>query len=213
MQTLTTQRSIAVMLAVAFVMLAAAPIAAQEEENPYENAVLLSANLVSPIVGIYTGSVEFGVTPDMSVFLQPEYFNFRWSLVSVILGAIEPEFRDYDFNITMLGGRVGLHYFIDGVHDGFFVGGNAGYSRVGFRFEGRQVRGNAYSAAARGGYRLIYGPVALTPYGELGVNYLSLDYRELFEDLGLDDAVIREFVQRSFGITWGIGLSIALALY
>ncbi len=197
----------------AFAVLVAAPAAAQAEENEYENAVLLSANLLSPIVGVYTGSVEFGVSPDVSVFIQPAYFNLRWSLLWVLFEALEPELRNVDLNVTSIGGAAGAHYFPDGVHDGFFVGPGLAYSRLRLRYEGRQGTGSNFYGGVRGGYRFIAGPIAITPLAELGLTYSTIDYRAFFADLGLSDAELRALFGRRFGISWGLGISFALALY
>ncbi len=201
------------MLVVAVAILVAAPVAAQAEENPYENAVLLSANLLSPIVGVYTGSVEFGVSPDVSVFIQPAYFNLRWSLLWLLVEALEPELRDVDFNVTSIGGAAGAHYFPNGVHDGFFVGPGLAYSRLRLRYEGREATGNSFYGGVRGGYRFIAGPIAITPLAELGLTYSTVDYRVFFADLGLSEAELQLLFGRRFGISWGLGISFALALY
>ncbi len=209
---LRNRRIVIVVLVLA--ALAASPGYAQTADvNPHRNAILVSANLLAPIVGIYTGSVEFPVAANISAFVQPEYFNFRWSVPWLVAVAIEPELADFDFNMTSLGGRVGVHYFPKRVHDGFLVGGSFGYSRVTFRYEGIQVGGNAFQVMARGGYRAILGPVALTPFVELGMNLFTADYRDLFADLGLDDDMLESLIERQFGFAFGLGVSIALALY
>jgi hypothetical protein len=209
-----------VALALVIGALAASPLTAQTvEENPHRDAVLVSANLLAPIVGIYTGSVESAVAPNLSVFVQPEYFNFRWSVPWFLLVTLDPELKDFDFNMTLVGGRAGVHYFPGRVHDGFFVGGSVGYARMTFRYEEIRVPSDAFRVMARGGYRVILGQVALTPFAELGVNLLMTDFTDLYARLGLDeipfleDEMLDFLVARQFGFAFGLGISIALALY
>ncbi|MFW6362302.1 MAG: hypothetical protein ACOC0D_00525 [Spirochaeta sp.] len=54
------------------------PVSAQEtpeETNPNADTKLVSVNLLGPIFGLYTGSVEFPVSENLTVALQPEYMN------------------------------------------------------------------------------------------------------------------------------------------
>ena len=211
---LNNRRIWIVVLAVVLTALAVSPVSAQPaDENPHRNAVLVSANLLAPIVGVYTGSVEFPVAPNISLFVQPEYFNFRWSVAWLVLVAIDPELSDFDFNVTSFGGRAGVHYFPNRVHDGLFVGVNAGYARMTFRYQEPQVDGNAFQGMVRGGYRAILGRVALTPYAEIGGTFFGADLTDLFADLELEDDMMENLVERQFGLAFGLGISIALALY
>ncbi len=209
-----TRRGWIITMAVVLTALTAPPIFARPAEaNPHRNAILISANPLAPIVGVYTGSVELPVAPNLSLFVQPEYFNVRWSLAWLVLAAIEPDLANFDFNVTSFGGRAGAHYFPNRVHDGLFVGVNAGYARMTFRYEARRINGNAFQGMVRGGYRAILGRVALTPYAEIGGTFLAADLTDLFADLELDDDILENLVERQFGLAFGLGISIALALY
>ncbi|AFG36557.1 hypothetical protein [Spirochaeta africana] len=207
------KKTILILLAMALLAMAALPAAAEEPENPHANTVLVAVNPFGPIIGLYTGSVEFPITRDMTVVVEPEYFNFRASLVALLLDAANDEdWDELDFNIVSYGGRVGINFFPEQVHNGLLVGGSLGYARTQFSFEGTSVFTNTVQVGGRVGYRFIFDFLALTPFAELNLSRITADVGEIYDDLGIEDEFVQNRIESAYGVNFRFGLAFALAL-
>ncbi|MFW5801386.1 MAG: hypothetical protein ACOCVC_05105 [Spirochaeta sp.] len=192
------------------------PVSAQEtpeETNPNADTKLVSVNLLGPIFGLYTGSVEFPVSENLTVALQPEYMNFQYSLTGLILQAtLEEEWESYNFNVVSYGGQVALNYFPEGVHNELFFGGYGGYAHMDIQMYDIAVSTQLIQGGARVGYRRVFDFLALTPYAQVGFGLSTTDASELYAELGIaNDPALQTAIDNSFGFSYGFGVSIAIA--
>lgn len=97
----------------------ALPLMAQEDKPAKEGAVLVAPNLVGPLIGLYSANVEFATDEQMSVEIQPSYYNFA---ASPILGTFA---KDSGFSLWFASCKVGVNYYINKVFTGGFVGAYA----------------------------------------------------------------------------------------
>ena len=191
--------------------LVAVPGMAQTAED---KTTVVGLNLLGPVVGLYSGSFEQAIDDDLSIFVIPTYFNAKAGIFDALASVAAIKREDYD--IWFISVAAGVNYFLNGAAPtGVFAGAwlqpGYGYARfagsaldrdLGETLEGSTV---ILSAGAHVGYRLIWGPVAITP--RVGISYqLSLD-----EVSGFDTRMRSLVANVNTGLRfpWGIDLGIA----
>jgi hypothetical protein len=179
-----------------------------------DKTTVVGLNLLGPVVGLYSGSFEQAIDDDLSIFVIPTYFNAKAGIFDALASVAAIKREDYD--IWFISVAAGVNYFVNGAAPtGVFAGAwlqpGYGYARfegsaldhdLGETLEGSTV---ILSAGAHVGYRLIWGPVAITP--RVGISYqLSLD-----EVSGFDTQMRSLVANVNTGLRfpWGIEVGIA----
>ena len=191
--------------------LVAVPGMAQTAED---KTTVVGLNLLGPVVGLYSGSFEQAIDNDLSIFVIPTYFNAKAGIFDALASVVAIKREDYD--IWFISVAAGVNYFVNGAAPtGVFAGAwlQPGYGYA--RFEGSALERDLgetlegstviLSAGAHVGYRLIWGPVAITP--RVGISYqLSLD-----EVSGFNTQMRSLVANVNTGLRfpWGIDLGIA----
>ena len=173
---------------------------------------LIGLNLLGPIVGIYSGSLELSLNDEWSVFVVPTYFNVKASLIGVLIESAGADREDYD--LWSLSGKIGVNYFLtDPAPLGLFVGAWADPGYLHGRFEDTAVAGSeritvdsiVIGAGVHVGYRVLLGPVAIAPHVGAAYHHVFTEAEGVSEDL---KSTVSEAFSR-FSIPWGIDLTIA----
>ena len=215
------RRLATVLLIVGGVAIASSGAAEKPAERPAlkEPSTVVGVNLLGPVLGLYSGSLEHSVGDALSLFVIPSYYNLKFGILDPFAlseGWIERD--DYDFRVVSIS--VGANYFINhGAPSGLFVGAliEPGYysgqvrgSALDPNFNGvsLDLEGYVITAAAHVGYRLIWDRVTVTP--RVGVGYqFSLDsmlVTSVSDDMGL---VLRGFLDNGWLLPWGIDIGVA----
>ena len=179
-----------------------------------DKTTVVGLNLLGPVVGLYSGSFEQAIDNDLSIFVIPTYFNAKAGIFDALASVVAIKREDYD--IWFISVAAGVNYFVNGAAPtGVFAGAwlQPGYGYA--RFEGSALERDLgetlegstviLSAGAHVGYRLIWGPVAITP--RVGISYqLSLD-----EVSGFNTQMRSLVANVNTGLRfpWGIDLGIA----
>ena len=175
-------------------------------------AGLIGLNLIGPIFGIYSGSLELSLDDEWSVFVVPTYFNVKASLIGALIESAGVDRDDYD--LWSLSGAIGVNYFLtDPAPIGLFVGAWVDPGYLHGRFEGDAVADGepltvdsfVVGAGAHVGYRVLLGPVALTPRVGAAYHHVFTEAKGVSEEL--ESTVSAAFSR--FSIPWGIDLTIA----
>ncbi|MDE0228130.1 MAG: hypothetical protein OXJ62_04660 [Spirochaetaceae bacterium] len=182
-------------------------------EGPSATGVF-GLNLFGPLVGIYSGSLEVALDEDWSLFVVPTYFNAKGSLLGALfeIAGVEPE----DYELWSISGALGANYFLtDRAPVGLFVGGSVepGYLYATFKdsalededADNLEVNTFKIGGGVHVGYRVLLGPVAITPRAGLAYHYLDTDADGISGDL--ERTASAAFSGFSFG--WGLDLGIA----
>ena len=191
--------------------LVAVPGMAQTAED---KATVVGLNLLGPVVGLYSGSFEQAIDNDLSIFVIPTYFNAKAGIFDALASFADIQPEDYD--IWFISVAAGVNYFVNGAAPtGVFAGAwlQPGYGYA--RFEGSALDPDfdetfedstvTLSAGAHVGYRLIWGPVAITP--RVGISYqLALDEVSGFHP---NMRSLADNVNTGLRFPWGIDLGIA----
>ena len=183
------------------------------DEGPAATGVF-GLNLFGPIVGIYSGSLELALHEDWSMFLVPTYFNAKGSLLGALIeiGGVEED----DYELWSISGALGANYFLtDRAPVGLFVGGSVepGYLYASFEdtaLEEEQAEKLVVDTFKIGGgvhvgYRVLWGPVAITPRAGLAYHYLFAEAAGLNEDLERASSAALS------GFSFGLGLDLGIA--
>ena len=175
-------------------------------------AGLIGLNLIGPIFGVYSGSLELSLDDEWSVFVVPTYFNVKASLIGALIESAGVDRDDYD--LWSLSGAIGVNYFLtDPAPIGLFVGAWVDPGYLQGRFENSAVAGGepltvdsfVVGAGAHVGYRVLLGPVALTPRIGAAYHHVFTEAEGVSEEL--ESTVSAAFSR--FSIPWGIDLTIA----
>ena len=171
-------------------------------------------NLFGPLVGIYSGSLEIALDEEWSVFVVPTYFNAKGSLLGALfeIAGVEPE----DYELWSISGALGANYFLtDRAPVGLFVGGSVepGYLYATFKdsalededADNLEVNTFKIGGGVHVGYRVLLGPIAITPRAGLAYHYLTTEAAGISADL--ERTASAAFSGFSFG--WGLDLGIA----
>ena len=146
------------MLVAAGIIATAVPGLAQEK--PVSGIV--GVNLVGPLFGVYSGSLELALDHHWSITVVPTYFNAKGSLVGALIEVVGVDPDDYE--LWSLVGAVGVHYFPTAPSPiGLFVGVSLEPGYLHARFQSSTVDAVQIGARAHFGYRVLWGPVAITP--------------------------------------------------
>ena len=207
-------RVVTLLVAACTIAVAASGFAQTATTPPGQPAAtgLIGLNLLGPIVGIYSGSLELSLDDRWSVFVVPTYFNVKASLIGALIesGGVDPD----DYDLWSLSGMIGMNYFLtDPAPTGLFVGAWVDPGYIHGRFEDSAVVGSdpltvdsiVLGGGVHVGYRVLLGPVAITPR-------IGAAYRHVFTEAeGVSDD-LKTTVSAAFsGFTfpWGIDLAIA----
>ena len=175
-------------------------------------AGLIGLNLIGPIFGVYSGSLELSLDDEWSVFVVPTYFNVKASLIGALIESAGVDRDDYD--LWSISGAIGVNYFLtDPAPIGLFVGAWVDPGYLQGRFEGSAVADGepltvdsfVVGAGAHVGYRVLLGPVALTPRVGAAYHHVFTEAKGVSEEL--ESTVSAAFSR--FSIPWGIDLTIA----
>lgn len=210
--------SLAPRLLVAALMLAVATAGiaqtqAGTQEDPGVTGVF-GLNLFGPIVGIYSGSLELALDEDWSMFVVPTYFNAKGSLLGALFEVAGVEEDHYE--LWSITASLGANYFLtDRAPVGLFVGGSVepGYLFAEFtdsaleEMDADPVKLDTFKigGGVHVGYRVLWGPIAVTPRAGLSYHYLLAEAEGLDPDLERTSSAA--FSGFSFG--WGLDLGIA----
>ena len=173
---------------------------------------LIGLDLIGPIFGVYSGSLELSLDDEWSVFVVPTYFNVKASLIGVLIESAGVDRDEYD--LWSLSGKIGLNYFLtDPAPTGLFVGAWVDPGYLHGRFEGDAVPDRdpltvdsmVIGAGAHVGYRVLLGPLAITPRVGAAYHHVFTEAEGVSEDL--KSTVSAAFSR--FSIPWGIDLTIA----
>lgn len=202
-------------LIVALGMLVAAPSFAQTAED---KTTVIGLNLLGPMVGLYSGSFEQVLDDDLSIFVIPAYYNAKFGIFNPLPPASTGIVRD-DYDVWSVSIAAGANYYVNGVSPtGVFAGAwlSPGYASA--RFQKSALKDPTgtkleswtvlIGAGAHVGYRVIWGPVALTP--RVGVSYqLALSPFTGFKTgmKGMENVVAN--VNSGLRFPWSIELAIA----
>ena len=218
MQETRSTRSLVSRLLVAACMLTVATagfaqIEAAAGDGPAATGVF-GLNLFGPLVGIYSGSLEVALDEKWSVLVVPTYFNAKGSLLGALfeIAGVEPD----DYELWSISGALGANYFlIDRAPVGLFVGGSVepGYLYATFKnsaladedTEDLEVDTFKIGGGVHVGYRVLLGPIAITPRAGLAYHYLVTEADGISDDL--ERTAGAAFTGFSFG--WGLDLGIA----
>lgn len=155
-------------------MLVAASGFAQTAED---KTTVIGLNLLGPMVGLYSGSFEQVLDDDLSIFVIPAYYNVKAAIFTALPEStgIKPDHYD----VWSVSIAAGANYYVNGVSPtGVFAGAwlSPGYASARFQETALNNTGDPkeswtvlLGAGAHVGYRVIWGPVALTP--RVGVSY------------------------------------------
>lgn len=193
-------------------MLVAAPSFAQTAED---KTTVIGLNLLGPMVGLYSGSFEQVLDDDLSIFVIPAYYNVKFGIFQA-LPENSTNIKSDDYDVWSVSIAAGANYYVNGVSPtGVFAGAwlSPGYASA--RFERSALRNTTgekqeswtvlLGAGAHVGYRVIWGPVALTP--RVGVSYqLALSPFTGF-NTKMDNVVAN--VNSGLRFPWSIELAIA----
>ena len=199
----------------AFVLTVAGVVAAPGfGQTAEDRTTVVGLNLLGPVVGLYSGSFEQAIDDELSIFVIPTYFNAKAGIFDALasVGGIERE----DYDIWFLAVAAGVNYFLDGTAPaGVFAGGwlQPGYGYA--RFEGsalgvgerEPLEGGTVTltAGVHVGYRLIWGPVAITP--RVGISYqFALDPVSGFDP---QIRTLADNVGTGLQFPWGVDIGIA----
>ena len=182
-------------------------------EGPSATGVF-GLNLFGPIVGIYSGSLELAVHEDWSMFVVPTYFNAKGSLLGALFEIAGVEEDDYE--LWSITAALGANYFLtEPAPLGLFVGGSVepGYLYAEFKDSALEeadadpIELDTFKigGGVHVGYRVLWGPVAITPRAGLSYNYL------LAEADGLDPDLERTSSAAFSGFAFGWGLDLGIA--
>ena len=183
------------------------------DEGPAATGVF-GLNLFGPIVGIYSGSLELALHEDWSMFVVPTYFNAKGSLLGALIEVAGVDEDDYE--LWSISGALGANYFLtDRAPVGLFVGGSVEPGYLYATFKGSALEKDdepdlkldtfKIGGGVHVGYRVLWGPVAITPRAGLAYHYLFNEAKGLDEDLERTSRAA--FSGFSFG--WGLDLGIA----
>ena len=163
-------------LIVALGMLVAAPSFAQTAED---KTTVIGLNLLGPMVGLYSGSFEQVLDDDLSIFVIPAYYNAKFGIFNPLPPDSTGIQADH-YDVWSVSIAAGANYYVNGVSPtGVFAGAwlSPGYASA--RFQESALKDPTgtkleswtvlIGAGAHVGYRVIWGPVALTP--RVGVSY------------------------------------------
>ena len=174
---------------------------------------LIGLNLLGPIVGIYSGSLELSLDDRWSVFVVPTYFNVKASLIGALIESGGVDADDYD--LWSLSGMIGANFFLtDPAPTGLFVGAWVDPGYLHGRFEGGALEKDEDSLTVDSivlgggvhvGYRVLLGPVAITPRIGAAYRHVFTEAEGVSEDL--QTTVSAAF--SDFTFPWGIDLAIA----
>lgn len=205
-------------VAIALCMLTAATFGmAQTQASPDTGPSatgVFGLNLFGPIVGIYSGSLELAVHEHWSMFAVPTYFNAKGSLVGALFEIAGVEEDDYE--LWSITGALGANYFLtEPAPLGLFVGGSVepGYLYAEFKDSALADRKAdplkldtfKIGGGVHVGYRVLWGPVAITPRAGLSYHYLVAEAEGLDPDLERTSSAAFS----GFGFGWGLDLGIA----
>ncbi len=206
--------------ALTLVGLVAAPGLGQTAED---KSAVVGLNVLGPVTGTYSASFEQAIDDDLSIFVRPVYFNPKIGIFDALAshhcltppkaGCIDRE----DWDLWVLSVAAGANYFLDSLSPmGVFAGAwlQPGYGWSSFKGtaldptgEGKHVEVPTVilGAGAHVGYRLIWGPVAVTP--RVGISYQFA----LGEVSGFDPRMknLVDSVNTGLRFPWGIDVGIA----
>ena len=186
---------------------------AATEDGPAATGVF-GLNLFGPLVGIYSGSLELALHEEWSMFVVPTYFNAKGSLLGALFEIAGVNAEDYE--LWSISGALGANYFLtDRAPVGLFVGGSVepGYLYASFKDSALEDENGPdleldtfkIGGGVHVGYRVLWGPVSITPRAGLAYHYLLAEADGLDEDLKRTSSAA--FTGFSFG--WGLDLGIA----
>ena len=207
---------------IAFVLtvvgLAATPAFGQTTED---QTTVVGLNVLGPVTGIYSASFEQAIDDDLSIFVRPSYFNptigIFDALARSLRDAAEAELHQARrLDLWVLSVAAGANYFLDGLSPtGVFAGAwlQPGYGSSSFK-ETALPKGDRkpvevstviLGAGAHVGYRLVWGPVAVTP--RVGISYQLA----LSEVSGFDSKMKNLVDSVNTGLRFPLGIDIGIA--
>ena len=189
-----------------------------------DKTAVVGLNALGPVTGIYSASFEQAIDDDLSIFVRPSYFNPKIGIFDPLQShncSNSPKpadcIRPDDWELWVLSVAAGANYFLDGMSPtGVFAGAwlQPGYGSSSFKgtaldpkekrtlIEGATV---ILGAGAHVGYRLVWGPVTVTP--RVGISYQLA----LSEVRGFDSRMqyLADSVNTGLRFPFGIDVGIA----
>ena len=175
-------------------MAAAVPGFAQEQ--PVTGIV--GVNLVGPLFGVYSGSLELALDQNWSIVVVATYFNAKDSLAGILIevAGVNPD----DYELWRLGAAVGAHYFLtERAPIGLFAGVSLDSGYLHARYQDSVVDAVQIGARAHFGYRVLWGPVAITPRLLAGYHHVLADTADITDSFSVG------------GIALGMGVDLGIA--
>ena len=199
--------------------LGATPAFGQTTED---QTTVVGLNLLGPAMGLYSGTFEQAIDDELSIFVRPSYFNPTIGILDALAthhctppkpGCIERG----DWHLWVLSVAAGANYFLDGLSPtGVFAGAwlQPGYGSSSFKETALDPKGDRkpvevstviLGGGAHVGYRLIWGPVAVTP--RVGISYQLA----LSEVSGFDSRMRYLVDSVNTGLRFPLGIDIGIA--
>ena len=200
--------------------LVVAPAFGQTTED---QTTVVGLNVLGPVTGIYSASFEQAIDDDLSIFVRPSYFNPTIGIFDALANdhcatPLKPNcIKRDDWNLWVLSVAAGANYFLDGLSPtGVFAGAwlQPGYGSSSFKETALDPKGDRkpvevstviLGAGAHVGYRLVWGPVAVTP--RVGISYQLA----LSEVSGFDSKMKNLVDSVKTGLRFPLGIDIGIA--
>ena len=142
------------------------------QEQPVSGIV--GINLVGPLFGIYSGSLELALDQHWSIAVVATYTNAKGSLIETV-GVDRADYERWS-----LGGGAGAHYFLAGrAPIGLFVGVSLEPGYLHARYQSSVVDAVQLGAHGHFGYRVLWGSVAITPRLQAGYRHVFADAADI----------------------------------
>ena len=170
-----------------------------------ERDTLIGINVASPVLGFYSGSFQQVIRNDLSIFARPVYYSPSWSL----LWQGDRELVPASWTYWALYADLGANYYPqDNAPEGFFAGlGVAPGYLVLKDHQDTEVSGFRLALVTQIGYQFVWGPVAVTPRGNMGYRWVFADFESLEQDV-LKNGSIKKVVE-GYELEFGLDLAIA----
>ena len=157
----------------AILLIAAASLGAEESSKAADQKrVLVSPNLLGPLYGYYNANVEFQMDENLTIELEPGYFN----IASIpIFG---PMIASENVHLWFAYCKLGANWYTKGGLSGLFAGGYAKGAYFDIGPNDNSVGAGAIGLGAKIGYRWTgtWASLAMGSYYERNFPFTSISY-------------------------------------
>lgn len=188
-----------------------------------DKTAVVGLDALGPVTGTYSASFEQAIDDDLSIFVRPSYFNPKIGIFDPLqsyncLNSPKPAdcIDPNDWELWVLSVAAGANYFLDGMSPtGVFAGAwlQPGYGSSSFKGTALDPKGDQkpvkvptviLGAGAHVGYRLVWGPVTVTP--RVGISYQLA----LSEVRGFDSRMKYLAAKVNTGLDFPLGIDVGI---